>query len=157
MRPTADAVPESLRTRLQRWGYNLHPTYRSTGAWITYVAGDWREVRLRLPLAWRTRNVVGTIFGGSMYAAVDPIYMIMLIENLGPGYVVWDKAASIRFRRPARRALHARFRLGGEELAAIRAATAGGEPVDRTYTVELATADGEVCAVVGKTIYVRER
>src|SRR2546422_8429965 len=58
--------------------------------------------RSRLPLSWRTRNYVGTIFGGSMYGAVDPVYMVMLIKLLGPGYTVWDKAAAIRFRRPGR-------------------------------------------------------
>jgi acyl-coenzyme A thioesterase PaaI-like protein len=52
---------------------------------VTYIAADWREVRIQLPLNWRTRNYVGTIFGGSLYGAVDPIYMIMLIKALGPG------------------------------------------------------------------------
>src|SRR6059036_2568352 len=70
------AMPESLRTKLARGGFNLFPAYRGTGARITYIADDYREVRIDLPLSWRTRNYVGTIFGGSMYAAVDPVYMI---------------------------------------------------------------------------------
>jgi hypothetical protein len=36
-----------------------------------------------MPLSWRTRNYVGTIFGGSMNSAVDPIYMVILIRRLG--------------------------------------------------------------------------
>ena len=115
-------MPESLRTRLTRAAFNFFPAYRGTGARITYIAADWREIRIRLPLTLRTRNYVGTIFGGSMYGAVDPIYMVMLIQTLGPGYVVWDKAASIRFRRPGRATLHARFTLDDAELDAIRAA-----------------------------------
>jgi len=150
-------MPESLRTRLQRWGFNLRPTYRSTGAWITYIADDWREVRIRLPLAWRTRNVVGTIFGGSMYAAVDPIYMLMLMRNLGPDFIVWDRAASIRFRAPGRDTLHARFALDGKELETIRRETVEAASVDRTYAVELVDARGEACAIVRKTIYIRRR
>ena len=102
-------MAESLKTRIERWGFNLFPAFRRTGARLTYVAADWHEVRLKLPLSWRTRNYVGTIFGGSMYAAADPIYMVMLIKLLGPDYVVWCKAASIRFRRPGRGTLHARF------------------------------------------------
>lgn len=92
-----------------RWAFNFFPAFRGTGAWITYIAWDYLEVRVRLPLSWRTRNYVGTIFGGSMYAAVDPFFMIMLIKRLGPRYVVWDKAASIRFRKPGRSTLYARF------------------------------------------------
>jgi hypothetical protein len=44
-----------------------------------------------MPLSWRTRNYVGTIFGGSMNSAVDPIYMVILIRRLGKDEVVWDK------------------------------------------------------------------
>ncbi|HEY3270721.1 MAG TPA: DUF4442 domain-containing protein, partial [Geothrix sp.] len=75
---------ESLRTRLFRWAFNVWPCFRGTGARVAFIASDWSEVRIRLPLSWRTRNYVGTIFGGSLYAGVDPFYMLMLIHRLGP-------------------------------------------------------------------------
>ena len=150
-------MPESARTLMLRWGFNLFPAYWATGARIQYIANDFREIRVRLPLSLRTRNYVGTIFGGSMYAAVDPVYMLMLIRTLGPEYVVWDKSASIRFRRPGRSTLFARFALDEAELEAIRAATAAGEPTDRVYRVELVDAEGVVHAEVEKTVYVRRR
>jgi len=138
-----------------RWLFNIFPAYRGSGARVTYIASDFREIRIRLALNWRSRNYVGTIFGGSMYSAVDPMYMIMLMHCLGREYVVWDKAASIRFRKPGRTTLYATFRLDESELEAIRSATAGGDPVDRTYTIGLADADGVVHASVEKIIYVR--
>jgi acyl-coenzyme A thioesterase PaaI-like protein len=150
-------MPESLRTRLTRHGFNLFPAYRGTGARITYIAADWREVRLKVPLSWRTRNYVGTIFGGSMYGAVDPLYMIMLIRALGPEYVVWDRAASIRFRRPGRSTLYARFTLDDAELDAIRGALRGQRSIDRVYRVELKDAAGTVCADVEKVVYVARK
>lgn len=150
-------MPESLESRLLRWKFNLFPAYRGTGARVTYIAGDFREIRIALPLTLRSRNVVGTIFGGSMYAAVDPVYMIMLMRNLGGDFVVWDKAAAIRFRKPARTTLFATFRLEQSELDAIRDATANGEPVDRTYNVALVDRDGVVHASVEKIIYVRKK
>ena len=150
-------MTESVRTKLQRWGFNLFPAYRATGARIAYIERDFREVRVKLPLSWRTRNYVGTIFGGSMYGAVDPVYMIMLIKRLGPGYVVWDKSASIRFRRPGRDTLHATFLLEDTELEAIRSALATDESVERAYTVELVDGEGTVHAVVDKVIYIRRR
>lgn len=150
-------MPESLRTRLLRWRFNLFPAYRGTGARITYIAGDFREIRVRLPLSWRTRNYVGTIFGGSMYGAVDPVYMIMLISLLGPEYVVWDKAASIRFRRPGRGTLYGRFVMDDAELDAIRAALETERAVERTYVVDLVDADGAVHATVEKVIHVRRK
>lgn len=150
-------MPESFGSRLTRWRFNLFPAYFGTGARVTYLADDFREVRVRLPLSWRTRNVVGTIFGGSMYSAVDPFYMIMLMRNLGDRYEVWDKAARIRFRRPGRETLHARFVLEEEELDEIRRILTPGEAVDRSYGVELRSADGVVHAEVEKVVHVRQR
>jgi acyl-coenzyme A thioesterase PaaI-like protein len=148
---------DSLKTELWRWAFNLHPTYRSTGAWVTFISHDFREVRVRLPLSWRTRNYVGTLFGGSIYSAVDPFYMIMLIKNLGPGYIVWDKAATVRFKRPGRGTLYAKFVLSDEELSVIRHESQRQESLDRVYEIQLTDAEGMVCAVVEKTIYIRRK
>lgn len=150
-------MPESWETRLFRWGFNLFPAVRGTGQWITYVASDWREVRVKLPLSWRTRNYVGTTFGGSLYGAVDPHYMIMLIKILGPDYVVWDKAASIRFKKPGRSTLTARFVISQDEIETIKQLTASQPSVDRVYTVDLADAAGVIYATVEKTVYIRRK
>jgi hypothetical protein len=150
-------MPESKRSRFLRWRFNLFPAYRGTGARVTYIADDFREVRVKLPLSWRTRNYVGTIFGGSLYASVDPMYMIMLIQLLGRDYIVWDKAASIRFRKPGRNTLFATFRLEDAELEEIRNRTANGEPIDRTYNVDLVDAEGVVHASVEKVIYIKRK
>jgi acyl-coenzyme A thioesterase PaaI-like protein len=140
-----------------RWAFNLWPCYRGTGARVTFIASDWREVRIRLPLSWRTRNYVGTIFGGSLYAAVDPFYMLMLIRNLGPDVVVWDKAASIRFRKPGRTTLTAAFRIDEAELAEIRRLLQEHPKVDRTYTVQLVDREGVIHAEVEKVIHISHR
>ncbi|HTY41733.1 MAG TPA: DUF4442 domain-containing protein [Thermoanaerobaculia bacterium] len=148
-------MAESRATRWRRRALNFFPAWRGTGGRVTYIAADWREIRVRLPLNWRTRNYVGTIFGGSLYGAADPWYMIMLIKGLGPGYTVWDKAATIRFKRPGRATLHARFLLTDAELAAIREALETSDRVERVYVVELADAAGVVHAVVEKTLHIR--
>lgn len=148
-------MPESLQTKLERWGFNLFPAFRGTGARITYIADDHREVRIRLPLSWRTRNYVGTIFGGSMYGAIDGIHIVMLMKNLGIGYQVWDKAASIRFRKPGRSTLYAHVTLARGELDVIRAALLADNSVDRTYRVELTDRDGKVHAEIEKVVHIR--
>jgi hypothetical protein len=48
---------------------------------------------------WKA-NYVGTHFGGSLFAMTDRFYMLMLMANLGWNYIVWDKAVSIRYRKP---------------------------------------------------------
>ena len=148
-------MSESIKTRLFRYMFNLFPAYRGTGGVITYIAADWRELHVKLPLTLHTRNYMGTIFGGSLYGAVDPMYMIMLIKNLGDKYIVWDKAATIRFKKPGKTTLYARFWLDQAELDMIIGALENTRSIDRVYTVELQDADRVVHAIIEKTIYIR--
>lgn len=146
---------ESLKTKLIRWAYNFFPPIRGSGAWITYYAHDRREIHLKLPLSWRTRNYVGTIYGGSMYSAIDPFYMFLLIQNLPKGTIVWDKAATIRFKRPGRETLYAKFKLDEQEIKAIEAELLEKNAIDRLYMVELVDAHGTVHATIEKTLYIK--
>ena len=148
-------MPESLKTSLVRRVLNIYPAFRRTGGRCTYISSDWKEVRVKIPLNWKTRNGVGTIFGGSLYAAVDPIYMTMLIKLLGPDYLVWDKSASIHFKKPGRTTLYADFSLDDAELSAIKTALESQPKVDRDYLVELKDQKGDVHALVEKKINIR--
>jgi acyl-coenzyme A thioesterase PaaI-like protein len=145
---------DELKTSLYRIGFNLFPAYRGTGAWITHIEPDWSEIRVKVPLNWRTRNYVGVTFGGSMYGAIDPLYMMMLINRLGDEYVVWDKAASIDFEKPGRETLYARCRITDEELAAIEADLRDQNSTERVYTTRLVDEDETVHATVRKTVYI---
>lgn len=148
---------ESFRSRLARWRFNTFPAYRGTGGRVTFIRHDFMEVRIKLPLWWRTRNYVGTIYGGSIYGAVDPFYMMMLIQCLGPRYLVWDKAAAIRFRRPGRSTLYATFQFDQSLVDEIQLELETVEKLDRHFTVELKDASGEVHATIEKTVNVRKR
>ena len=57
-------MPESLKTAFARRILNLFPAFRRTGGRCTYISDDWKEVRLKLPFNWKTKNAVGTMFGG---------------------------------------------------------------------------------------------
>lgn len=147
-------MPESFRSKTFRWGFNLFPAYRGTGGRVTYIADDWHEIRVKLPLNWRTRNYVGTIYGGSIYGAIDPIYMLMLIRILGDGYVVWDKAANVRFRKPGKGTLFADFLLTPNEISEIKDLALNSRSIDRLYNVELKDRKGIVHAEIEKTLYI---
>lgn len=150
-------MSESLRTRLLRFAFNFYPCYRRTGARLAYVARDYSEVRVKLPLNWKTRGYWGTTFGGSMYAAIDPVLLVMLARRLGPDYVVWDKAATIEFKRPGRSTLYARFRIEDTEIAELRYLLEREGKLERTYVIELADRAGTVHAAFTKTLHLRSR
>ncbi|MEM6638539.1 MAG: DUF4442 domain-containing protein [Pseudomonadota bacterium] len=138
-----------------KYAFNLSPMYRRTTARITSMTPDLMHATIKLPLSWRNRNYVGSIFGGSLYSAVDPIYMVQLINILGDGYVVWDKAATIRFRRPGRETLYADFVYTQEEIESIRqAADEQGEFVfDKAVALTDRAREKTFCEVT-KTLYV---
>jgi len=150
-------MAESFKSRIFRWGFNFFPAYRGTGGRLVYVADDFKEIHIKLPLNWRTRNYVGTIYGGSMYASIDPIYMLMLIKILGPEFTVWDKAAKIRFRKPGKDTLFADFKLTGEEIAEIKRLAENERSIDRIYNVELKDKGGVVHVQIEKTIYISKK
>ena len=92
-----------------------------------------------------------------MYGAVDPLYMVMLIKILGSNYVVWDKAATIRFKRPGRETLYAEFKVTPDEVAEIRDELTRNKSIERVYRINLVNEAGKVHAVVEKTIYIASR
>jgi len=148
---------EGFKRKLERAMYNLFPALRGTGCRVTYIADDYRELRVKLPLNWRTRNKVGTIFGGSMYAAVDPFYMVMLMKILGDEYVVWDRSANIRFKKPGRETLYGEFHITEEETDEIIEVLETRKSTTRNYVIELRSAGGEVYAIIDKEIYVARK
>ena len=150
-------LPPAWRARMVRMGFNLHPAFRGTGGRVVHVASDLRHIRVRLPLSWKTKNIVGSLYGGSLFAITDGAHPMMLMAALGEGYIVWDKAASIRYRKPGYSTLYADFRLSGEELGEIRRALAICPELERTFLVELKDDQGVVHTVVERTVYIAEK
>ncbi|MEA5388155.1 DUF4442 domain-containing protein [Haloarculaceae archaeon H-GB11] len=147
-------MSESWRTRLARLAFNLFPAYRGTGGRVTHVESDWSEIRVKLPHSWRTRNYMGTTFGGSIYGAVDPMHAMLLIKRLGDDYEVWDKSASVEYRRPAETTLYATCEMPDAEVEAVREALETQASVERAYTIDLTDATGEVYATVENVVHV---
>lgn len=150
-------MSESFSSKIDRIKFNLFPAYRGSGARVAFISDDYREIKVKIPLSWRTKNYVGTIYGGSMYAGIDPIYMLMLIKNLGKNYIVWDKAAAIRFKRPGKETLFADFKLTEEELNEIKEILKTKKSVDRIYNVELKDKNGKVHCLIEKTLYIANK
>jgi len=148
---------ESLKSKFKKLTFNFFPAYRRTGGRVCFASEDWKEVHIKLSHTWRTRNYVGSIFGGSIYGALDPIYMVQLINILGLDYVVWDKSAQIKFIKPIKTTVYARFLLSDLQLEKIKDRV----KAEQEITVDMKTAfedeKGTVYAEVVKTIYIADK
>jgi len=142
--------------KLKRW-IGMYPPYLGAGVRVTELADDFKTVRVEMPLRFYNRNYVGTHFGGSLYSMCDPFYMLMLINILGPEYIVWDKAATIRFKRPGKGVVKAVFQLSDEQIAAIKAAADTQGKVEPQFQVTVTDSDGNVVAEIDKLLYVRKK
>jgi acyl-coenzyme A thioesterase PaaI-like protein len=140
-----------------RWLFNLYPPYLMTGIVVRDISPDWRRVRVEMGLHWYNRNYFGTHFGASLYAMTDPFLAIMLVRNLGPGYIVWDQAAKIEFLRPGRGRVAATFLLEAAMIDAAREGTRDGQRFRPQWPVEVYDVAGEVVARVHKRLYVRRK
>ncbi|WP_313365495.1 DUF4442 domain-containing protein [Pseudomonas sp.] len=143
------------RARMLRWLLNFYPPYLGAGIHIQHISPDMRSVKVRMKLTRWNRNYVGTHFGGSLYSMVDPFYMLLLIEQLGREYIVWDKAASIDFVAPGKGTVYAEFHVDDALLDDIRQQTATGKKYLPRVQVDIRDEAGELVARVDKTLYVR--
>ena len=131
--------------------------YLGSGIKVLSISSDFRAVSVCLKRAWYNSNYVGVQYGGSIYSMTDPFYMLMIMNNLGTDYIVWDKAAKIDFLKPGRTRLVANFKIDEELLAEIRKKTEAGEKYVFDLPVDVVDATGERIAHVIKTLYVRRK
>lgn len=138
-------------------GVNLWPPFIGAGIRVKRISPDMKEIDVEMKLRWWNANYVGTHFGGSLYAMADAFYMLMLMAKLGHDYVVWDKSASIRYRRPGVGTVRAEFRLSNEQLDDIREKVKTMSKYEPTFTVEVRDLKGNVVAEVSKILHVRRK
>lgn len=155
----------NLMTRLQhklppglmRFLFNLWPPFRGAKIKVDYISPDYRIFKTSMKLGLLNRNNLGVHFGGSLFAMTDPFFLVILTKNLGYHYVVWDKAATIEFKKPGRGLVSAHCEMSQQEITDIRARVdqSGKYVFDRS--VDVLNTKNEVVATITKTIYVKTK
>lgn len=133
------------------------PDIPSLGGRIQTISPDLSYVRIKLPFKWSTRNLVGSLYGGSLFAITDGVHVSMLLARLSSNFIVWDKAAAIRYRRPAYTTLYADFRIEPADLDDICKTVEEYGETSRKYTVELKDRQGAIYTVVERMIYIADK
>lgn len=136
--------------------FNVYPPYLGAGVRVK-ASPDLHTFDVRMKLRFWNRNYVGTHFGGSLYTMCDPFFMLILMNALGRDYIVWDKEATIRFRRPGRGTVRATFHIPPERVAEIRAEADSQRKVEPVFRADILDEQGEVVAEVEKLLYVRRK
>ncbi|HTL13007.1 MAG TPA: DUF4442 domain-containing protein [Bdellovibrionota bacterium] len=136
---------------------NFYPPFVGAGVRVGGVRGKPGAIEARLKLRWWNRNAIGTHFGGSMYSMCDAFLVLLLLDKLGPEYIVWDKAAAIRFVRPGKGTIKAIFHITEERVAEIKAEADGADKSEPRFELTITNEEGQTVAEVTKVLYVKRK
>lgn len=136
---------------------NFWPPFWAAGIHIDHIAKDFTEIDVSLKLTFWNKNYVGTQYGGSLYSMTDPFYMLMLMQLLGKGYVVWDKSAKIEFKKPGIGKVFAKFRITKDMVAQFKHELEHNKKIEPFLKVEIVNESGEIVALVIKTLYIKKK
>lgn len=135
---------------------SLYPPFLGAGIRVK-VSGDVKTVTTRIKLRFWNKNYVGTQYGGTMFSMCDAPFFLLMVENLGPDYIVWDRSASIVFRKPGKGDVFAKFCIPDEAYEGIREDLKTADSINRDFSVDITDREGNVIATVSKTVYIRKK
>jgi hypothetical protein len=150
-------VPSGFRQKLLFRALNFWPPYFGAGVRVKNIDLENVSVDVEMKLRFWNQNYVGTQFGGSLYAMCDPFFMLLVMEKLGPEYIVWDKSAEIQFKKPGRGTVRAHFHVEKEVIAGIRERLKTEYKLEPVFEVQVLDEAGEVIAEIKKTVYIRRK
>lgn len=144
--------PRELQASMNEW-----PTFSAQEITVEELDESWQYAVIRLGLSSTNANFFGTAFGGSLFTMVDPFFVILAAQQLGPEYAVWDKSVEIDFARPGTGPVTARVEMPPEVVQEMRDAVADGQKLLRWFEVDVVGEDGEVVARQRRQLYVRKQ
>lgn len=133
------------------------PPFLGSGIRVHYFSDDFKIIEVKMVLRFWNKNYVGTQFGGSLYSMTDPFYMLMLVYLLGREYIVWDKSAIIRYKKPAKSTVYARFEISQELLDSIKEALQYKDKVEPEFLIKVRNEAGEVVTEISKNLHISKK
>lgn len=141
-------LPESKRLAI--W-----PAWWMMRIKVTSLANDWREVRIKLPLTWVSRNMGGGMFGGFQASLADPIAPLACAKVF-KGYDVWTRKLSVDFQKPGNTDLELRFDFPPEKEQEIFEELAARGRSTPTFEYGFYRTDGSLCTKIECVVAIRE-
>ena len=147
-----------LSERFAKWILRLYPPLLFQRVQVLEIGAGFRTCRVRVRRSLLNRNLNGTIFGGAIFCAADPIYAILywqVFARRGARLECWLKAATIRYRKPASTHIELHFTLTDEDIEKLEAQLEAGGRGDRVHCAQAIDAHGQVCAEIETRVHLR--
>lgn len=143
-----------------KWILNLYPPLLFNRIFIKSVSKDFTKVEVKTFKSLLNRNFEGSIFGGTIFSSIDPIFPVMYwlaLKEKGLVTEAWLKKAEIRYKKPAYSSLKAVFRINENDLIEAQEGLKANQKFERNHTIELKDESGEVCAICTVLVHLRIR
>ena len=148
-----------LSERNAKWLLSLYPPLFFQRISVRNFGKDFRTAEIRIVKSLFNRNYNKTIFGGTIFSAVDPFYAIMywqIFMRKGIPVQSWLKSATIDYRKPGDTDLTARFALAEEDISEAEQQLNTLGKFVRRHTIEVVNAREELCALAETEVYMRK-
>lgn len=149
-------TPTSLK-----WLLRLYPPFLFQRIWVQRVLKDFAGIDVKIYKSFLNINSNRTVFGGTMFAALDPIHPLLMdqvFKSRGMRHTIaWLKSAQIDYLKPGHTSLQFSVRLNPAEIDEAFATIQREGKVIRTFTTEIFDKNGVVCALSRNEVYIRDR
>ncbi len=136
----------------------LYPPLLFQRVWVIRFYDDFKGADVVIRKSIFNVNYNKSIFGGTIFAATDPFYPVLLHQILsGAGFSarVWVKSATIQYLKPARTHLYFSIRINDDDVADARHLLTTVGIYTKMIPIELFDKSDELCAFVQSEVYIR--
>jgi acyl-coenzyme A thioesterase PaaI-like protein len=141
-----------------RWMLNWFPPLLFQRIKVLSISDDFLHVHMCARKSIWNRNLNGTIFGGTISTAADPVFPVMYwqaLEHRGLPLQTWLMAANARFLKPGATHLDFHFRLSEDDIDSAEEELERRGKAVRTHVAQALDHSGEVCAEFELVSYMR--
>lgn len=142
-----------------KWLLRIYPPFFFQRIWVKSIFEDFKGIDVKIYKGPLNINSNKTIFGGTIFSAIDPIYPLLLDQAFRAkgmkNTVAWLKSAKIDYLRPARTDLQFSVRLQDDEIENAYNTIQENGKIVKTFTTDIFDKNGVKCAVSTNEIYIR--
>lgn len=149
-----------LKPRTARWFMNLYPPNLLNRIVVKYVSKDFRQAEIIIKKSWLNKNLQGTIFGGTLYAAADPYPALLYWQIFHQQDIkteAWLKKAEVEYHKPAASNISLKYDLSEKQISEAMEELFKEGRFSTWHRVEGVDQHGEVCITVKSLIVLKMR
>lgn len=142
-----------------KWVLRTYPPFFFQRIWIKNIHKGYTGMDVKIFKSFLNINANRTIFGGTIFSSIDPVYPILLDQAFKArgmkNTVAWLKSAKIDYLKPARTNLEYTVQLNDVEIDEAYHIIKENGKIVKTFSTDIYDKNGVKCAVCENEIYIR--